>query len=469
MGGTSMLASKIAMGAMVKGLPIAYQDVFAYPTVGQMETHVLEAQGAAAPAGGVDISSGEDAPTLDPIAPDGSVDTLLAANSLKYIDGVTEGYQKDLGTVLLTGATGFLGIHVLGYLIDHTSSPVICLIRKGSAQSAEKRMKSFMAYYFDKPYVEEFECGRIRAIDGDVTDRALVAGLEKECFDIVINCAACVKHFANYDILDRVNVTGVKNLMALCEKTKRRLIQISTVSVAGENVDHALSDHLAMDETMLYFGQDLSNQYVRSKFEAERAMLTAMAKGDLDGKIIRVGNLMSRASDGEFQANAVTSGFMRNLLGYVTIGAYPVSQMARPVEFSPIETVAEAVVRLSGTHKSYTVFHAVNGHWIEMGDLVAAMNDAGLPVEVVSDAEFERRLKEALADDKKNMLVSGLISYLSSDTDSVRSYVPEDHSYTKNVLYRLGFRWPLTDERYLSGAIESLKTLGFFDGGLEQD
>ena len=260
----------------------------------------------------------------------------------------------------------------------------------------------------------------------------------------MINCAACVKHFANDDILDRVNVTGVKNLMALCEKTKRRLIQISTVSVAGENVDHALSDHLAMDETMLYFGQDLSNQYVRSKFEAERAMLTAMAKGDLDGKIIRVGNLMSRASDGEFQANAVTSGFMRNLLGYVTIGAYPVSQMARPVEFSPIETVAEAVVRLSGTHKSYTVFHAVNGHWIEMGDLVAAMNDAGLPVEVV-------------------------ISYLSSDTDSVRSYVPEDHSYTKNVLYRLGFRWPLTDERYLSGAIESLKTLGFFDGGLEQD
>ena len=43
-----------------------------------------------------------------------------------------------------------------------------------------------MAYYFDKPYVEEFECGRIRAIDGDVTDRALVAGLEKECFDIRI-------------------------------------------------------------------------------------------------------------------------------------------------------------------------------------------------------------------------------------------------------------------------------------------
>lgn len=470
MGGTSMLASKVAMGAMVKGLPIAYQDVFAYPTVGQMEAHVLEARGAAAPADAdADTPLGKDAAKPEPIAPDGSVDTLLGANALKYIDGITEGYQNDLGTVLLTGATGFLGIHVLGYLMDHTSSDVICLIRKGSAPSAEKRQKSLMTYYFDKPYDEEFESGRIRVIDGDITDKELVAGLEKEDFDMVINCAACVKHFAKDDILDRVNVNGVKNLIALCEKTKRRLIQISTVSVAGENVDHALSEHLKMDETMLYFGQDLSNQYVHSKFEAERAMLTEMAKGELDGKIIRVGNLMSRASDGEFQANAVTSGFMRNLLGYAAIGVYPVSQMARPVEFSPIERVAEAVVRLSGTSERYTVFHAVNGHWIEMGDLIAAMNTVGIPVEVVDDAEFERRLQEALADDQKNMLVSGLISYLSSDAGSVRSYVPEDHTYTTNVLYRLGFRWPLTDERYLSGAMESLKTLGFFDKGLEQD
>lgn len=470
MGGTSMLASKVAMGAMVKGLPIAYQDVFAYPTVGQMEAHVLEAQGAAAPVGtDANTTSEKDAAGSEPIALDGSVDTLLGANSLKYIAGITENYQNDLGTVLLTGATGFLGIHVLGYLMDHTSSHVICLIRKGSAPSAEKREKSLMTYYFDKPYDEEFESGRIRVIDGDITDKELVAGIEKEDFDIVINCAACVKHFAKDDILDRVNVIGVKNLIALCKKKKRRLIQISTVSVAGENVDHALSDHLKMDETMLYFGQDLSNQYVHSKFEAERAMLTDMAKGELDGKIIRVGNLMSRASDGEFQANAVTSGFMRNLLGYAAIGGYPVSQMARPVEFSPIEKVAEAVVRLSGTSERYTVFHAVNGHWIEMGDLIAAMNHVGIPVEVVDDAEFERRLQEALADDQKNMLVSGLISYLSSDAGSVRSYVPEDHIYTTNVLYRLGFRWPLTDERYLSGAMESLKTLGFFDKGLEQE
>ena len=98
-----------------------------------------------------------------------------------------------------------------------------------------------------------------------------------------------------------------------------------------------------------------------------------------------------------------------------------------------------------------------------MGDLIAAVNEAGLKVDMVSDREFQKRLKEALSDEKKNMLVSGLISYLSSDADSVRSYVGEDHAFTKNVLYRLGFRWPLTDEKYLTGAIEALITMGFFD------
>ena len=195
-------------------------------------------------------------------------------------------------------------------------------------------------------------------------------------------------------------------------------------------------------------------------------MLAAIAKGTLDGKIIRVGNLMSRLSDGEFQANAVTSGFMRNLRGYVTIGAYPVSEMARPVEFSPIDTVAEAVVRLSATPKQYSVFHAVNGHWLEMGDLIDAMQKVGFDIDVVSGKEFEQRLKEAMEDEEKNMLVSGLISYLSSDTDSVRVYIGEKHDFSTNALYRLGFRWPLTDETYLKNAIEALDTFGFFKGDL---
>ncbi|MBR1812263.1 MAG: amino acid adenylation domain-containing protein [Lachnospiraceae bacterium] len=462
-GGTSMLASKVAMRAMVKGLPISYQDVFAHPSVADMERHVLTQRGEKAP---------EAPKPIEDVTPDkkATLEAPEIAKALSYntMEHVNEIAGEGLGSVLLTGATGFLGIHVLRYLIENTSDPIICLIRKGHYKSPEKRMQMLLMYYFDTPFTEVFESGRIRTVDGDITDREIVLEQKHFAFDTIINCAACVKHFANDDILERVNVTGVKNLISLCEETGRKLVHISTVSVAGENVNHAL-DGVIMRENMLYFGQDLSNQYVSSKFDAEKAILTEIAAGRLSAKIIRVGNLMARDSDGEFQVNAVTSGFWRNLRGYATIGACPVSSLARPVEFSPIDKVAETVCLLGGTPEKFTLFHSVNGHWIEMGDVIAALNEVGIPIEVVSDEEFQLRMKEAMEDENKNMLVSGLISYLSSDTKVSRSYITEEHTFTKNALYHLGFRWPLTDEAYLEKSIQGLKTLGFFDDSWEQE
>ena len=451
-GGTSMLAFKVTMRAMVKGLPISYQDVFAHPTAADMERHVLERQGR---------KPEKQAEHREAAAPDSApIAEILRRNAMKHVDEMEGG---PLGDVLLTGATGFLGIHVFRHLIEHSSAQIICLIRRGHWETPEKRLEAMLMYYFDDPFAEAFASGRVRVIDGDITDRAFVLAQREQRFDRVINCAACVKHFASDDILERVNVTGVKHLIALCEQTGSRLVQISTVSVAGENVNHAL-DGRTMREDMLYFGQDLSNPYAKSKFDAEEAILTEVAAGRLSAKIIRVGNLMGRDSDGKFQANAVTSGFWRKLRGYAAIGAFPVSRLAKPVEFSPIDKVAEAVCALAGTPEQFTVFHALNGHWIEMGDLIAAMNAVGIAIAPVSDAEFQRRISLVMRDEKKNMLVSGLISYLSSDSETVRAYVPEDHTFTKNALYRLGFRWPLTDERYLENSINALRAQGFFDG-----
>ena len=459
-GGTSMLASKVAMQAMIAGLPIAYQDIFAHPTVQDLEKSVLIKQ-----------TGKEDQPIETAAQPSQSqagqnqeipeVQEALSCNTMEHIGNISSG---SLGHVLLTGSTGFLGIHVLRELLENTSESVTCLIRKGRLASARKRLEVMLVYYFDTDYREAFDSGRLRVIDGDITDAGLVSELQNAGFKTLINCAASVKHFANDDILERVNVAGVKNLIDLCEETGSRLVQISTVSVAGENINHTLPETLTMKENMLFFGQDLSNRYARSKFDAEEAVLRAISGGRVRGKIIRVGNLMSRNSDGEFQVNFVTSGFMRSLRGYAAIGAFPISMLAEPVEFSPIDKVAEAVRLLAGTPDQFTVFHAVNGHWIEMGDVVAAMNEEGLYIDNVSDEEFSYRLSQAMKNERKNMLVSGLISYLSSDSETVRSYVSVEYRFTKNALYRLGFRWPLTDDSYLRGAIRALMSLGFFEG-----
>ena len=255
---------------------------------------------------------------------------------------------------------------------------------------------------------------------------------------------------------------GVRNLINLCSEKHARLIQISTVSVSGEDVGQKLPVDKKFTENDFYIGQEvMSNKYVYSKFQAEELVLTAIGQGKLDGKIIRVGNLMSRISDGEFQINFSNNAFMRDIRSYSIIGKCPVSLLDEPTELSPIDETAHMVVTLADTNAEFTVFHAVNSHRVQMGDIIHVANEYGIKIDIVSDEEFDVALKLAMQDDEKNLLVSSLIAYNESDK-KLYEEIDHDDSFTVKILYRLNCRWSITDENYIRNAIAALDTLGFF-------
>ena len=99
-----------------------------------------------------------------------------------------------------------------------------------------------------------------------------------------------------------------------------------------------------------------------------------------------------------------------------------------------------------------------------MGDVIETLNKCGVKIDVVKDEQFKEALSHAMKDDKKNMLISGLISYMSSNCENTRELIGYDNSFTIKALYRLGFKWPITNERYLENAFTALDTLGYFDG-----
>ncbi|MCI8665297.1 MAG: amino acid adenylation domain-containing protein [Dorea sp.] len=448
-GGTSLSASKVAMKCMSEGLPISYGDLFEYKTPLTLERHIQELNQT-------DGSTGEAEDEQDS---QGSMEQILNRNRVEFVDEIR---PREAGNILLTGANGFLGAHILKYLIDHGNQVVYCLMRKGKASSLENRLKGMLVYYFSNPYEELFG-NRIRLLEGDITDGAVVDGLAAYDFEQVINCAACVKHFSADDTLEKVNYQGVLNLIGLCKDTGRELVQISTVSIAGENVAGKFPAEKKLHENELFFGQSLTNKYIDTKFRAEKAVLEAVAAG-MKGKVIRVGNLMSRISDGEFQINSVTNGFMRTLRGYVALGKFPVSMLDMPAEFSPIDSTAEAIVRLASSEGEFSVFHAYSSYLIQMADVIEQMNQSGIAVELVSDDEFNEALLSALENEEKNELISGLIAYSSSDKDNSSVYIDADNGFTTKALYRLGFKWPMPDGGYLKNALGALESLGFFDG-----
>ena len=442
LGGTSLSASKVAMFALNENLPISYGDVFDYPTVLELEKHINSLDNVA-----VEEKQTEDKHEYK----------CLKHNVIDEVNDIKIDYQ--FSKVLLTGATGFLGIHILRELLNQKCH-VVALVRGGQLSSKD-RLLALMGYYFDSPLEEEID-QYVEVVDGDVTDETLYDKLKDYDFNIIINSAAIVKHFANDDIIEKVNVGGVKNLIEIAKKKDARIIQISTLSVAGENVDHKFEDTLKIKEDMLDFGQDISNKYVHSKVNAEKVLLEAVDNDGVDGKIIRVGNLMSRNSDGEFQANSITNGFMRDLKGYATLHKFPVDSMDSTIDFSPIDEVAKTIILLSKTPKKFTVFHSANAHTVEMGDIIYVLNELGFDIDVVDDKTFIECMKSMMMDDKKSMLVSSLISYSSSDM-LTHSFIGSDNTFTNKALYRLSYKWPITDYPYLKQAIESLQTLGFFE------
>ncbi len=453
-GGTSLTAAKLMMAAMTNGIPIVFQDIFNNPTIESLaklaQEKVDSSDTDGVPAAG---EAGEDDDTSVP----GDINKALKYNTDQYVDDIKRG---DLGNVLLTGACGFLGIHVFKELLDSSSGRIYCLVH-GDDQDALDKLRNTYFYYFEGWDKEKTE-GRVEVLSGDITDKDSLEELKKLDFDTVINCAACVKHFAELDRLMQTNVVGVDNLIDLCGEKKVRLIQTSTTSVAGDSLG---SERLSrtLFEDALAIGQEVeSNGYVYTKYLAEKHILEAVADGRVDAKIIRLGNLMSRAEDGEFQINFYTNNFMNTLKAYVVMGCYPIQLMDEEDELSPIDEVARSLVLLAGTDSRYTVFHAYNSHSIEMGDIIYAMKEYGFKIDLVEEAEFDQRLKTMLDDKTKNLHIAPLVNY-NLDDDALRSENGVSNAFTVKALYRLDFKWSIIDDDYIRKAIAMLDTLDFFE------
>jgi len=445
LGGTSLLATGVLVAAGEQNLPVSYGDIFTHPTPRALAALITGVTPEAGPADVADYDYS-------------AFDTLLAANSL---DAFSAGDSRPVGNLLLTGATGFLGIHLLHAFLKAHTGRVYCLLRGQEGLTAEERLQGQLFYYFEDSCSELFG-SRIQVVEGDVTAKAWQADLADAPIDTIINCAALVKHFASGTEIEDVNVGGVASLIDFCRGRDIRLIQISTGSVAGDRINGVPDPSITLDEQKFYYGQDVSNQYVHSKFMAERLVLEAVAQG-LDAKIMRVGNLAARETDGEFQINFTTNGFAGRLRAYRVIGAFPYRAMDDMVEMAPIDSTADAILRLVETPRACCIFHPYNNHFVPLGDIILQMRAMGMDIALAEDAAFDAAIREAQDDPARMKTLTTLVAYANMDPDKEVEAIPVDNEYTTQVLYRLGFQWPMTSRAYMERFLSALAGFGYFD------
>lgn len=174
--------------------------------------------------------------------------------------------------VLLTGATGFLGTHLLKALVSD-GHEVIAVSRKARDLGVETRQ-------------------------ADVTDPKSLAGLAKGC-EVVVHAAGHVSHLpeAAHDMW-RVHVKGTENTLAEAVSSGcRRFVSIGTSGTVAVSRD---PDHVADELSPTPLGIIQAWPYYRSKLWAEQAVLAAkgieavslnpsllLGPGDLEGQTTR--------------------------------------------------------------------------------------------------------------------------------------------------------------------------------------
>ena len=468
LGGTSLMVTRVIIEAEKGGQHIAYADLFSHPTPRLLAQMVND-------------KTGNDSDAPDTVITDFDyepINALLQKNTLDTFVHRTSDLRT-LGHVLLTGATGFLGIHVLKELIDSEAETITCLVRGKDQHDAERRVRNLLFYYFSRRFDDLFG-KRLFVINGDVTsdlsqclngqindpygeaDRSTGGRLEMVNITTVFNCAANVKHFSKGTDIEDVNIGGAQRCVDFCLATGARLIHVSTTSTGGIWIGNNAPAPV-LTERNIYFGQYLGNQYMHSKFLADRLILDAVAHKGLKAKIMRVGNLAARSYDGEFQVNFSTNSYMGRIKIFNMLGCCPYEQYDSPTEFSPINETARAIVLLATTPDDCTVFQPYNTHTRLLGDVLNELKKIGTDIRFVESMEFGALVQQAAADPKKAALLTTMLAYQNMANGQPSKQVDRDNEYTSQVLLRLGFRWSEPDSEYVGKMLTAISQLGFFD------
>ena len=443
LGGTSLVVTRVIIEADKVGMHVAYGDVFANPTPRKLARLIT--------------GEGENEATDEVTGFDyTAIDNLLQRNTL---DNFRKGERQPLGNVLLTGSTGYLGIHILRELIDSDAEAIYCLVRGKSQEKAESRLRTLLFYYFADSFKNLFGT-RLHVVVGDVTND-LTSLLKEQRIDTIFNCAAIVKHFSEGTEIEDVNIGGAKRCVEYCVQTGARLVHISTASTRGMWTGEPKNE--VFTEKRFYMGQYLGNKYIYSKFMAERCILDAVALHGLKAKIMRVGNLAARSTDGEFQANFSTNSFMGRIRVYNMLGCCPYSMRNKRVEFSPINEVSRAIILLATTPDTCTVFHPYNIHNQFLGDVLTGLTTVGEGIRFVEQEEFAEVMEQAKDDPQKARQLSSLLAYQDMAHGQKTTDVERDNDYTTQVLYRLGFAWSPTSWDYVERMLTAIGGFGFFE------
>ena len=227
-------------------------------------------------------------------------DIEAARRQLQAIERPTAATPTAWRAVFLTGATGWIGSHVLEALLARTEARLCCLVR--AASPAEGHARLLEALQRNGIHLAPACLQRIEPVCGDLT--APRFGLEEDTWrrlaqgtDAIYHLAASLNVYHPYAEHRKVNVLPLTDLLRLAaEHHVKPVFAASPMTVCRRRLDGEL----------VVFGREapsddprgLLTGYARSKWTAERILLEAARQHTLPVRVYRSSHALPTARDG---------------------------------------------------------------------------------------------------------------------------------------------------------------------------
>lgn len=444
-GGDSILSIQLANRLNRAGKSCSVRDIFECRSIAKLAQRITNQE------------AGFDLDEFQPIdwASETHLDPLIKPPS-----GTNLIVPQQAKSIFLTGATGFVGAHLLVELLENTSADIYCLVRAAnSGQAIAKILHNLQTYQLDS-HVGDID--RIVPVLGSLSDPLL--GLTETRFDqlagkidIIYHGGAWVNFVYPYSMLKATNVMGTHEIIRLaCSHKLKPLHHISTYSVFSKEAFGQLDQ--INESSELGIAPLSLDAYSQSKWAAEHLMMEAQKRG-VPAIIYRLGHITGDSRSGICH----TSDLLWNQIkSCIQLQIAPILNIS--IDVTPVDFVCKALVKLSSDHNSFNkVFHLINSHLIHWNEIFDYLRVRGYKLVPRSWDEWRSELVARVQNDPKNALYP-FLSLFASNSDAIDYTNPAFHSdVTQKALEGLPCHSPNLDllERYFTHFVES--------GFLEQD
>lgn len=297
---------------------------------------------------------------------------------------------KNAETVLLTGATGFLGSFILNDLLESTSAKILCLVRFSEPSDDDipagiaRIRRNMIDYGLWRDSIME----RVEILPGNLSRKWLGLSPEKfaeiaERTQLIIHAAANVNLVYPYAALRGDNVGGTREILRLACQGGATVHHVSTNGVlppspsgAGWPEDSNIWVDAVPDKLLDGYGQ--------SKWAAEQLAFEAGRRG-LPVKIHRAGTIGGHSASGAANAYDLLNALF---VESIQLGYAPAVEGWR-AEMTPVDFVSKAIVYLANqTHAKQLVFHLGDPDPVDTESVFQNFDELGYPTKRVDFDEW---------------------------------------------------------------------------------